>query len=70
MTDHTPDQYDVPVGPGCTTCDHYGILDGLEPCPDCGPEPCPHTWLLDRPESDTWQCLDCGTEGTGTGPVA
>lgn len=29
---------------------------------------CLHTWVLDRPESDTWECLDCGTEGSGYPP--
>lgn len=28
-------------------------------CPDCsGP-------VLDRPESDTWECTVCGAEGSG-----
>lgn len=27
-----------PVGPGCASCDDYGVLDGLDPCPDCGPQ--------------------------------
>lgn len=29
---------------------------------------CLHVWVLDRPESDTWECLDCGTEGSGPAP--
>lgn len=23
---------------------------------------CLHVWVLDRPESDTWECLDCGAD--------
>ncbi len=28
-------------------------------------DPCAHDWVIDRPESDTWQCIDCDHEGAG-----
>lgn len=43
---------------------HEGCICGwLDP----EPEACYHSWL-DRPESDTHQCLICGEEGSGPPP--
>lgn len=46
----------------CPVCQD---LDPYDPCPK---EPCPHDWL-DRPESDTHECLMCGAEGSGPPPA-
>lgn len=72
-----PEGYDRLSGP-CPTCDGEGVASDLA-CEWCGhadgshgngcrlglgPDECVHEWL-DRPESDTRECLICGTEVAG-----
>jgi hypothetical protein len=52
-------------GGQCPTCAHPEGYDRLSgPCPTCHGVGCNHEWL-DRPESDTRECLFCGDEVAG-----
>lgn len=55
---------------GCGVADQHermATVEHLRRCPICDmrfDEPCDHDWL-DRPESDTRECLICGAEVAG-----
>jgi hypothetical protein len=60
------------IAAGCAVADrheHMARVEHLRRCPICNrrfthAQDCDHDWL-DRPESDTRECLICGTEANG-----
>ena len=52
-----------------TTLWNCFICGGDFPAGHSHSQGCTHSWL-DRPESDTHECLICGVEGSGPAPVA
>lgn len=49
----------------CRNGCYYADVCSIDYRPEYAPHECAHLWL-DRPKSDTHECLICGAEGSGS----